>query len=556
MSADGPRSLRVVPLGGLGEIGLNCLVLQYGDAAIAIDCGVMFPDSSMLGVDLVIPETEFLRRLGPSLLGIVLTHGHEDHLGALPYVLRDLDVPVYATPMAAGLATARLREHDLESRVRLHVFRPRERWQMGPFTIDPIHVTHSIVDSVALAITTPAGVVVHTGDFKIDHTPIDGREPDLRTLAEYGAHGVLLMLSDSTNVEHPGTTGSERSVRGGLESIFFDSPGRVFFSTFSSHVHRVQQALELSRATGRRVVVVGRSLVNGIKTASDLGYLHAPLSLWADVPELAGLRPRETTVLISGSQGEPMSALTRVAMNDHPQVRLEPGDSVVLSSRFIPGNERGIGNMINHVNRRGAQVFHRHNADVHVSGHASQDELALMLNLIKPRYFVPVHGEYRHLARHIRLAQTVGVPADSTFLLENGQVLELDETGARRLDPVPAGRVFVDGKGIGDVGDIVLRDRRHLSRDGFLLVVLAVDQQSGELISGPDFVSRGIFEEGEAGRYYEEARAVVLSTLGGVAAESRTDSPGLQEEVRKALRRHLSRTLDRSPVVLPFVMEM
>jgi ribonuclease J len=551
---DGP--LRVVPLGGLGEIGLNCLVIECAGAAIAIDCGVMFPDPTMLGIDLVIPEMEYLRQLGDRLRGFVITHGHEDHIGALPYALRELKVPAYATPMAAGLIRSRLREHDLEQSVALHTYRPRQRWEMGPFAIDPIHVTHSIVDAVGLAITTPCGVVVHTGDFKIDHTPIDGRGPDIQAFSEYGARGVLMLLSDSTNVEHAGSTGSERSVRGGLEGIFQVAHGRIFFSTFSSHVHRLQQVVDLSEATGRRVVIVGRSLVNSVRIAGELGYLRAPLSLWADVGDLATLAPREVTVLTSGSQGEALSALTRISMDDHGSVRMEAGDTVVLSSRIIPGNERAITNMVNHMYRRGAHVFTPRNADIHVSGHASQDELALMLNLVRPRYFVPVHGEYRHLAEHIRLARSVGLADDAVFLLEDGQVLEVDAAGARRVDPVSAGRVFVDGKGIGDISDIVLRDRRHLSQDGLLLAVLAIDQHSGELIAGPDFTARGVFAEDEQARYFEEARRVVIETINAIAPESRTDSLEVKEEVRKALRRYLSKTLDRRPVVLPFVMEM
>jgi ribonuclease J len=556
MTADGSTPLRVVPLGGLGEIGLNCLVLEYGDAAIVIDCGVMFPDPGMFGIDLVIPEMEYLHQLGNRLLGFVMTHAHEDHVGALPYILRDLPVPVYAPPMAAGLISARAREHGLHNTFDLRVFRPREAWEMGPFTIDPIHVTHSVVDSVALALRTPVGVVVHTGDFKIDQTPIDSRPVDIQTLADYGARGVLLLLSDSTNAEQRGATGSERSVRGGLEQIFVESPARIFFSTFSSHIHRIQQALELSQASGRRVVVVGRSLLNSIKIATDLGYLHAPPTLFGDVSDLGALPPRQVTVLTSGSQGEPLSALTRIAMNGHGQVKMEPGDTVVLSSRIIPGNERMISNMINHTYRRGARVFHTRNAPVHVSGHASQDELALMLNLIRPRYFVPIHGEYSHLAHHVALARAVGLSSDAVFLLENGQVLEVDGSGARRVDEVAAGRVLVDGKVISDVGEIVLRDRRHLSRDGFLIVVLAFDRHSGELVAGPDFLSRGVFDENDANRYYGEAREIVISTLHEITAESRTDSLEVKEEVRKALRRYLTKTLDRSPVVLPFVMEM
>jgi ribonuclease J len=556
VSALGEGPLRVVPLGGLGEIGLNCLVLEYAGVAIAIDCGVMFPDTSMLGIDLVIPEFEYLRQLGDRFLGFVITHGHEDHIGALPYVMREFDVPVYATPLAAGLIGARLREHGLEDSTDLHVYRPGDRWELGPFAIHPIHVTHSIMDAVGLAITTPLGTVIHTGDFKIDYTPIDGRGPDIQAFAEYGARGVLLLLSDSTNVEHVGSTASERSVRPGLEGAFQRAEGRVFFSTFSSHIHRLQQVLELSEASGRRVAVVGRSLVNAIRIATDLGYLRAPLSLYADMSELRTLPPRSVTILTSGSQGEPLSALTRIAMGDHASVQMQPGDAVILSSRIIPGNERPISNMINHMCRRGAQVFTARNAGVHVSGHASQDELALMLNLVKPRYFVPVHGEYRHLTEHLRLARSVGMTDESVFLLEDGQTLEIDASTARRGEPIAAGRVFVDGKGIGDISDIVLRDRRHLSQDGLLLAVLAVDQHSGELISGPDFVARGVFAEDEQTRYFEDARAVVREALDAIAPESRTDSLEVKEEVRKALRRYLSKTLDRRPVVLPFVLEM
>jgi len=555
MSA-GSGTLRVIPLGGLGEIGLNCLVLEFEGQAIAIDCGVMFPDQTMLGIDLVIPEFEYLQQLGDRFLGFVITHGHEDHIGALPYALRSLEVPVWATPMAAGLITSRLREHGLDSVVRLNTYRPRERWTLGPFAIDPIHVTHSIVDAVGLAITTPRGVVVHTGDFKIDYTPVDGRGPDIQAFAEYGAAGVLLLLSDSTNVEHRGSTGSERNVRGGLEGVFQGATGRIFFSTFSSHVHRLQQVVDLSEATERKVVVVGRSLINSLRIATDLGYLRAPLSIYADVGDLATLPPERVTVLTSGSQGEPLSALMRISMADHGQVQMAAGDTVVLSSRIIPGNERPITNMINHMYRRGAQVFTARNADVHVSGHASQDELALMLNLVRPRYFVPVHGEYRHLCEHVRLARSVGLAEDATLLLEDGQVLEIDAAGARQTDPVRAGRVFVDGKGIGDISDIVLRDRRHLSQDGLLLAVLAVDQHTGELVSGPDFTARGVVAEDEQARVFEEARAVVIAALEAIAPESRTDSLEVKEEVRKALRRYLSKTLDRRPVVLPFVMEM
>ena len=552
----GSGMLRVIPLGGLGEIGLNCLVVEYGDAAIAIDCGLMFPELHMLGVDLVIPDVNYLQRLGDRFLGFVITHGHEDHIGALPYLLRELQVPVFATPMAAGLLTEKLREHNLADSTRLEVFRPRRPWQMGPFGIEAVHITHSIVDAVALAITTPLGTIIHSGDFKLDQTPVDGAASDLQCLAEYAARGVLLLLSDSTNAEREGYTPSERAVRGDLDRIFRDTPGKIFFSTFSSHVHRLAQVIEVSERCGRRVVTVGRSMQNSIKIASQLGYLEYPLSLFADVTELKQLAPHEVTLLITGSQGEPLSALIRIAEGDHGQVRMESDDAVILSSRIIPGNEKSISNMINHIYRRGAAVHHAASAAVHVSGHASQEELKLLLRLVRPRYFVPVHGEYRHLVRHRRLAQSVGMTPESTFLLEDGQALEIDAQGARFAEPVQVGRVFVDGKGVGDVEDVVLRDRRHLSSDGLVLAILAIDQHSGELIAGPDLVSRGFIIEHAGQEYLERAKSVVVETLQGITSESRTDSLEVKEEVRKALKRFFARTLERRPVIVPFIMEM
>lgn len=555
MDFDESGPLRVVPLGGLGEIGLNCLILECGGQAIAIDCGVMFPDAAMLGIDLVLPDFEYLRTLGDRFLGFVITHGHEDHIGGLPYALRVAPAPIFATPMAAGLITSRLAEHDL-GEVDLRRFKPRQTFQLGPFSIDPIHVTHSIVDAVGLAITTPLGVVVHTGDFKIDETPIDGRAPDLQAFADYGARGVLLMLSDSTNALNCGSTGSERDVRCGLESAMSRADGKIFFSTFSSHVHRIQQVLELSEALERNVAVVGRSLTNAIRIATDTGHLRAPPSLFVDVNDVAALPSRNLTLLTSGSQGEALSALVRIAVGDHGKVDMGPGDLVLLSSRVIPGNERAIGNLVNHVYRRGAQVIDSSSAHVHVSGHASRDELAFMLRIVRPRYFVPVHGEYRQLAHHRKLAEDLGVPAENAFLIEDGQTLEIDSTGARRGESVRAGRVFVDGKGVGDVGDVVLRDRRHLSRDGLLLAVMTVDQHTGDLISGPDFVSRGVFAPEDEAEHFEAARAVVAEALAAITPESRTDSAEVGEEVRRALRRYLSQTLARRPVVLPYVMEM
>ena len=553
--ANGSGVLRVIPFGGLGEIGLNCLLLEYGDTAIAIDCGLMFPEVHMLGIDLVIPDLGYLERLGERFLGFVMTHGHEDHIGALPYLLREINAPVFATPMAAGLITEKLREHNLIERTRLEVFRPRRPWQMGPFGIEGIHMTHSIVDAVALAITTPAGTVIHTGDFKIDQTPIDGVASDLHCLAAYGARGVLLLLSDSTNAEREGYTPSERAVHGDLDRIFSSTQGKVFFSTFSSHVHRLSQVLELSQRHGRRVITVGRSLNTSIKIASGLGYVQFPPSLFADIGELKTLDPGRVTLLTTGSQGEPLSALIRIAVGNHPQVQMQPDDAVILSSRIIPGNEKAISGMINHMYRRGASVHHTGSAGVHVSGHASQEELKLMLRVVHPRYFVPVHGEYRHLVRHRDLALSVGMSPDSTFLLEDGDVLEIDPSGARVAEPIQAGRVFVDGKGVGDVEDVVLRDRRHLSSDGLVVAILALDRHSGEIIAGPDLISRGFIEEGGQD-YLQRAKGVVLEALQQITPESRTDSLEVKEEVRKALKRYFAKTLERRPVIVPFVMEM
>jgi ribonuclease J len=545
-------ALRVIPLGGLGEIGLNLLVLEHGDTAIAVDCGVMFPDEQMLGIDVAIPDITYLRGLGDRFRAVFLTHGHEDHIGALPYVLAERPVPVYGSPLTLGFVRERLREHGVQATL---VPYGREACGVGPFAVEPFAMTHSIPDSVGLAIRTPAGVVLHTGDFKLDQTPLDGRLPDLARLADLGAEGVELLLSDSTNVEHAGTTPSERTVGAALEAIFRQASGRVLVTTFSSHIHRMQQVFDLAVRFGRKVALVGRSLVSHVAVARDLDLLHVPDGTLVDLGAARDL-PREHTALITaGSQAEAASALVRIAMDAHKQVTLEPGDTVVLSSRIIPGNERAISSLVNHLYRRGAIVYYDRVAPVHVSGHASQEELKLVLNLVRPRHFVPVHGEYRHLVRHIRLAGEVGIPAERCYLLEDGDVLELEGGSARRAERVTAGRVFVDGKGVGDVGDVVLRDRRHLSEDGLVLAVLAIHQQSGDIVAGPDLVSRGVVGEEASPEFLERAREAVLDALAGINPESRTDPVEVKEEVRRALRRYFKR-FERRPVILPFVMEM
>ncbi len=548
--ANGAPRLRIVPLGGLGEIGLNLLLLECGDTAIAVDCGVMFPDEQMLGVDVAIPDLSYVRTLGARFKAIVLTHGHEDHIGALPYVLAEFAVPVYGTPLTIGFVRSRLREHEVPATLAVY---EREPIRVGPFAVEPFAVTHSIPDSVGLIVRTPVGTVVHTGDFKVDQTPLDGRLPDLRRLAEVGDEGVLLLMSDSTNVEHPGVTPSERSVGVHLEQIFREADGRVVVTTFSSHLHRMQQVIDLSVRHGRKVGLVGRSLVSHVATARDLGLLHVADGTLVDLAVLRDLPRHQVTLLTAGSQAEAASALVRIAMNAHKQAALSPGDVVILSSRIIPGNERAISSLVNHLYRRGAIVHYGRNAPIHVSGHASQEELKLVLNLVRPRHFIPVHGEYRHLVRHLHLAREVGVPADGCHLLEDGDVLELATDGAERAERVPAGRVFVDGTE--EVGDVVLRDRRHLSEDGLVLAVLAIEQQSGDLVAGPDLVSRGVVAEDASPEVFDGARSVILEALGGINPESRTDPAEVKEEVRKALRRYFKR-MDRRPVILPFVLEM
>lgn len=549
------QPLKIIPLGGLGEFGLNMMLIEYDDAAIAVDCGLMFPDANLLGIDLVIPDVSYLLEHQSKLKAIVLTHAHEDHVGALPYILKHLDAPIYGTRLTLGLLANKLKEHDLEDSADIHEITAGDPWEIAPFKIEGIRVTHSLMDCLALAVETPIGTVIHTGDFKIDNTPMEGEMFDFQRFAAYGEKGVLLLMSDSTNVERTGYTPSEREVGANLEQIIQNSARKVLVSTFSSSIPRIQQVIDVSERCGRRIVLSGRSMIRNSQVAAELGYLRMPRNVMTENERWQDLPPDGLTFLTTGSQGEPLSVLHRVALDDHKTLKIERGDTVILSSKFIPGNEKTIGNLIDHLYRRGAEVHYERVSEIHVSGHASQEELKTMLQLTRPRYFMPIHGEYRHLIRHRKLAQDVGIPEGNCFVLEDGDVLELTAHSAQKVTPIQVGRVFVDGKGVGDVGDIVIRDRRHLSEDGMVLVVMAIHQQSGELIAGPDLVSRGFMRAEESEEVLEHAKKIVLETLNSMNRETRTDPAELKEEVRKALRRFFRKRLERHPVVLPYIIE-
>ncbi|BDV44504.1 ribonuclease J [Geotalea uraniireducens] len=548
--------LRIIPLGGLGEIGLNMTVFEHGNDIIVVDCGLMFPEPHMLGIDLVIPDISYLRERADRLRGIFLTHGHEDHIGALPFVLQELSPPLYGTALTLGFVREKLKEFDLDGLVDMEVVKPRETVTVGDFQVEFLRVSHSIVDGCALAIRTPEGVVIHTGDFKIDQTPVDGELTDLASFARYGAGGVLALLADSTNVEREGYTLSERVVGEAFDEIFPHCPGRIIVAAFSSNIHRVQQAVDAAIRVGRKVLLNGRSMVANVQIARQLGHLRIPDDVLVELRELPRLPREQVCMITTGSQGEPMSALARIAMDDHKQIKLERGDTVILSSRFIPGNEKTISDLINHLYRRGAEVFHEKVSEVHVSGHASQEELKLMLNLVRPRFFIPVHGEYRHLVKHARLAQLVGVPEERCFVAVNGDVISFRDERAAIRETVETGRVFIDGKGIGDVGAVVLKDRKHLSEDGMVVVIIVISRTSGEIVYGPDIVSRGFVFEDESQEFLDETKKIVLDTLAGLSSETLGDWGEVKLEVRRVLRRFFNKTIERRPVILPLILEM
>lgn len=553
------NTLQVIPLGGLGEFGMNCLALRCGDDIIVIDAGMMFPEEELLGIDLVTPDFTYLEDNRDLVRALILTHGHEDHIGAVPFLLSQVNVPVYATAFTLALVERRLEEHEMLEDVRLHTVEPGHRIEIGPFQVEFIHVTHSIVQAVALAITTPLGVVIHTGDFKVDPTPTDNELFDLHTLADYGKRGVLLLLSDSTNADRPGYTESEQAIRPRFEDIFNRAERRIVISCFSSSIHRLQQILDLSAEFNRKVAFLGRSMVSVTEISHTLGLLDIPDGILLRPQDIMQALPGKVTVVISGSQGEPMSALSRVAVNNHKHLSVERGDTVVLSSRIIPGNEKAIYRIMNHFAKRGADVIYgTMNPPVHVSGHASAEELKLLLNLVRPRYFVPVHGEYRQLAKHAVLAEHLRhAGLKDTFILETGETLEIDEYGARKGERVPTGRVCIDSGTVDEVvEDMVIRDRRHLSEEGIVLPIIAIDKHSGKAEGLPEIVSRGFVSVEDGSEMLQQARQVVARTLESSTAEERTDWGVMKEKIRADLRRFLIKQTSRHPLIMPVILEL
>jgi ribonuclease J len=549
-------AVRLIPLGGLGEIGLNMMLVESGDDIIAVDCGLLFPDDEMPGIDYVIPDWTYLREHRARFRAVVLTHGHEDHIGALAYLLREFDVPVYGTPLTLALARHRLIELGALARADLRPYQPGDEIRVGGLVVEPIRVTHSIADGIGLAIETPVGTVVHTGDFKLDEHPVDFAQPDYARFRALGDGGVLALCSDSTNVGRAGRTGSETEVGAALQSRFADAQGRILVATFASHIHRIQQVLNLAATGSRKVALLGRSMVANVAVASELGYLTVPDGLLVTLEELGELPARRQVILSTGSQGETHSAVSLIAAGEHKDVSVGAGDLVIFSSRVIPGNERVIGRAINALFRRGAEVLWEDVAFVHVSGHASQEDLKHMIELTRPRYFMPVHGEYRHLLQHARLAEGAGIPRDRVFLVEDGLGLELSKSGARVLTGYPTGRIFVDGKGIGDVGQVVLRDRQLLAEAGMVVVALTIDKVSGSVVAGPEIASRGFVYMKESDELMEEVKRAVREALAAREEPEVIDRELIGAIVRSAVRRFVNQRFDRKPVVIPLVLEV
>lgn len=548
--------LKIIPLGGVGEIGLNMMVFEYDGTLFVVDAGLMFPDIDMPGVDFVIPDMAYLKENRDRVCGIVLTHAHEDHIGALPYLLKIIQAPVFGTAFTLGLVRHKLEERGMLGSVDMHTISPGDIIRLGPFEVEFISVSHSVVDGVGLAVQTPLGLVVHTGDFKIGHSAVAGHATDVGRFARLGEKGVLALLSDSTNVERPGYTVSDQTIGDTLSRITATSRGRIIVALFASSIMRIQQVIDIAAAQRRRIVFNGKSIEISVAIARQLGYLKIPEDLEIDIEEVECFDDDEIVIVTTGSQGEPMSALARMSAGSHKQIRIKPADTVILSSKFIPGNERAIARIINDLYRQGADVVYEKISDIHVSGHAFREELKLMIGLTRPRYFVPIHGEYRHLILHGRLARQVGIAAENVLLAEDGQVIQFDDHGAAVHERVPTGRLLVDGKGIGDVGRSVLRERRILSEDGLVAVTMALDEETGIIVYGPEIVSRGFVFETEKGHLLEDAVCVVLEIVEELSPDLTDRIAVLKSRLQTALRQYFFFTIGRRPVILPFILEV
>lgn len=553
--AKSQNKIQIIPLGGLGEIGKNMTVFRYGDDIILVDAGLMFPEDDMLGIDLVIPDISYLIENKDKVKAIFLTHGHEDHIGALPYVLKQLDVPVYGTALTLGILQGRLKENGVSSE-SLVTIKPGDRVIVGSFRLEFIRVNHSIPDAISIAINTPIGTIIHTGDFKIDHTPVDGQVTEFSKFAEYGDRGVLALLADSTNAERPGFTPSERMVGKTFDDEFRYAKNRIIVATFSSNVHRIQQVIDAAVKYDRKVAVIGRSMINVVSIAREMGYLNAPDGVLIDIDETSNYTADKIVIITTGSQGEPMSALTRMAMNDHKKVDIMPGDTVIISATPIPGNEKLVSRTIDLLYKLGADVIYEKSNGVHVSGHASQEEIKLIHNLVRPKFFIPVHGEFRHLIKHASIAKSLGMPSENIVIAENGSVIELTRNSVGINGKVTAGKVLVDGLGVGDVGNIVLRDRRQLSQDGIMIVVVTIDKESCHVVAGPDIVSRGFVYVREAEDLMEEAREKVQAALERCEDNGVSEWSVIKSTVRDALGRFLYEKTRRRPMILPIIMEI
>jgi len=548
--------IKIIPLGGMNEIGKNLTVIEYKNDIIVIDCGMKFPDEEMLGIDVVIPDVTYLQKNIEKVKGIFLTHGHEDHIGALPYILKELNVPVYGTRLTVRMVESKLKEHNLLSVVNMICVNPKDIIKLENVSVEFIHTNHSIADSVAIAIHTPLGVVLHTGDFKIDYTPIDGCVADLGRFAELGRKGVIAMLADSTNVERTGYTMSESIVGKTFEDLFSKAKGRIIVATFASHIHRIQQIIAAAVKYNRRIAFSGRSMENILEVAKELGYITDDKDIFISIDSINKYPNEEIAIITTGSQGEPMSALSRMAASEHRKVTIVPGDMIVISASPIPGNEKLVSRVINQLFKKGADVIYESLADIHVSGHACQEELKLMHALVKPKFFMPVHGEYRHLKQHAELAVKLGLPENNLYIADIGDVVEVTRDAIRKNGSVISGQVFVDGLGIGDVGNIVIRDRKHLSQDGILTVVATIDKESGSVVAGPDIISRGFVYVRESEDLMEEARKIVKGVLQECEQKRITEWATIKSNIRDALRLFLYEKTKRKPMILPIIMEV